>query len=338
MDKLLELCDLEIDINTHNGIVRAVRGVSLTLGPKETLAIVGESGSGKTMTVKGIMQLLPQNGIISGGKVILEGKCISDLSNREMKNIRGSDISMIFQDPMTSLNPTMTIGNQIIEVLNEHTKMSKSEMKARAIQLLELVGISNPDKRINQYPHQLSGGMRQRIVIAIALACNPKILIADEPTTALDVTIQAQILDLMRSLQETINTSIIIITHNLGVVANIADRVGVMYGGKIVETGYVDDIFYDPKHPYTQGLMTSIPNIENDKDELATIPGTPPDLINPPSGCPFAARCKYAMEVCLCAMPEFTTITPSHFAACWLEDPRAKAARNTNTGNRSDLI
>lgn len=331
----MEVCDLEIDIYTHSGTVRAVRGVSFALSPGETLAIVGESGCGKSMTVKGIMQLLPQNGKISNGTVKLENKCISTLSNREMKKIRGSDISMIFQDPMTSLNPTMTIGNQIIEVLREHTRMSKQEMRKRTLELLDLVGISNPDKRMEQYPHQLSGGMRQRIVIAIALACNPRVLIADEPTTALDVTIQAQILDLMRSFQTKIDTSIIIITHNLGVVANIADKVAVMYGGKIMETGYADDIFYDPRHPYTQGLMASIPNVSGNDTELTTIPGTPPDLINPPAGCPFAARCKHTMEVCLRAMPEHKPVTESHRTACWLEDPRARGDKNK--GNRSDL-
>lgn len=337
MSKLLEVCNLEIDIHTHNGDVRAARGVSFSLAPKETLAIVGESGSGKTMTVKGIMQLLPQNGSISKGNVTLEGKCISELTNKQMNKIRGSEISMIFQDPMTSLNPTMTVGNQIIEVLKEHKKLNKKDMKERAIELLELVGIANPDKRINQYPHQLSGGMRQRVVIAIALACTPKILIADEPTTALDVTIQAQILDLMKSLQAKINTSIIIITHNLGVVANIADRVAVMYGGKIVETGCIDEIFYNSGHPYTQGLMDSIPKLHENEGELTTIPGTPPDLINPPKGCPFAPRCKYSMEVCLCAMPEYSAVTASHLVACWLTDPRAAKRKSEITGDGSGL-
>ncbi len=326
MDKILEVKELEVAINTHAGAIKAVRGVSFCLAPRETLAIVGESGSGKSMSVKGIMQLLPQNGAITGGEVLLNGRNISKLNNSGMKKVRGSDISMIFQDPMTSLNPTMTVGKQIIEVLEEHTKLSRQEMKARAIELLELAGISNPTERFNQYPHQLSGGMRQRVVIAIALACNPKILIADEPTTALDVTIQAQILDLMRSLQSKVNTSIILITHNLGVVANIADRVAVMYGGKIVEEGTVQEVFYNSHHPYTHGLMASIPKPHQEGGELAVIPGTPPDLLNPPQGCPFAARCRYTMEVCLRAMPPHTVLSHSHTAACWLNDTRAVKA------------
>lgn len=321
---LLEVKNLKISLKTQGGTVQAVRGISFSLESKDTLAIVGESGSGKTMTVKGIMKLLPQNGSIVGGQVIFGGRDITDCSDRQMRKLNGSEISMIFQDPMTSLNPTMTIGKQIVEVLKEHEKISSSQRKARAIELLDLVGISYPEKRFCQYPHQLSGGMRQRVVIAIALACNPKVLVADEPTTALDVTIQAQILDLLRSLQKRINTSIILITHNLGVVANIANKVAVMYGGKIVESGLVDEIFYAPQHPYTLGLLASIPKVSGPGETLKTIPGTPPDLIDPPKGCPFAPRCEYAMKVCLLYQPEYTQISRTHCSACWLHHPFAK--------------
>ena len=323
MSKLLEVQNLEINIYTQSGVVQAVRGVSFDLDRQDTLAIVGESGSGKSMMVKGIMKLLPKTGRVVGGTVRLDGRDISGLSNRQMRKINGSRISMIFQDPMTSLNPTMTVGKQIIEILREHTRMPEKEMKRRALELLELVGISYPEKRFRQYPHQFSGGMRQRVVIAIALACNPQVLVADEPTTALDVTIQAQILDLMKSIQKKVNTSIILITHNLGVVANIANKVCVMYGGKIVEAGTVDEIFYHARHPYTIGLMNSIPKPHEAAEELTTIPGTPPDLIDPPKGCPFAPRCAHAMQICLTHPPEYTVVTPTHLSACWLQDPRA---------------
>lgn len=325
MSKLLEVDNMQVHIQTQHGAVQAVRGISFFLEEKETLAIVGESGSGKSITVKGVMRLLPTMGKIIEGSVLLEGNDLAKYSERQMQDIRGSDISMIFQDPMTSLNPTMTVGKQIIEVLKEHRRdMSRDQMKARAVELLDLVGINNSEKRYSQYPHQLSGGMRQRVVIAIALACDPKILIADEPTTALDVTIQAQILDLMRELQQKINTAIIIITHNLGVVANIAERVAVMYGGKIVETGDVKELFANPSHPYTKGLLASIPKPHEKGQKLYSIPGTPPDLMDPPKGCPFAARCPYTLKVCQEYMPEYTEISATHRAACWLLDERAK--------------
>ena len=299
MSRLLEVNQLQVQIKTQHGVVRAVRGISFYLNEQETLAIVGESGSGKSISVKSIMGLLPKNGKITEGSILLEGRDLAKYSERQMQTVRGSDISMIFQDPMTSLNPTMTIGKQIVEILREHRKdMSKAQMKKRALELISLVGISNPEARFHQYPHQLSGGMRQRVVIAVALACDPKILIADEPTTALDVTIQAQILDLMKDLQKKIKTSIIIITHNLGVVANIADRVAVMYGGQLVETAGVRDLFYQTTHPYTKGLLASIPKASLKGSELTAIPGTPPDLMDPPKGCPFAARCPKTMEVC----------------------------------------
>ncbi len=329
MSRLLEVNNLHVQIQTQHGVVHAVRGISFHLNQQETLAIVGESGSGKSISVKSIMGLLPKNGKVTEGSVLLEGKELTKFSERQMQAVRGSDISMIFQDPMTSLNPTMTVGKQIVEVLKEHRKdMSRAQMKARAVELISLVGISNPEARFGQYPHQLSGGMRQRIVIAIALACDPKILIADEPTTALDVTIQAQILDLMRDLQKKIKTSIIIITHNLGVVANIADRVAVMYGGRLVETGDVRELFYETKHPYTQGLLASIPKTSDKGNTLTAIPGTPPDLMEPPMGCPFAARCTKTMLVCQQYPPEDTKCSETHHAHCWLLDERAKALRD----------
>src|SRR3954470_1540784 len=299
MEKVLQVKDLNISFHTFSGEVQAIRGVSFDLYNGETLAIVGESGSGKSVTTKSIMRLLPEhNSEIKSGEILFEGKDLTKLKDKEMQKIRGKDISMIFQDPMTSLNPTMKIGHQIMEPLIKHQNMSRHAAKERAVDLLKLVGIPKAEIRVDQYPHQFSGGMRQRVVIAIALACNPKILIADEPTTALDVTIQAQILELMKDLQNKIDTSIIFITHDLGVVANVADRVAVMYGGQIVETGTVDEVFYDPRHPYTWGLLSSMPSLDNDGDtELIAIPGTPPDLINPPKGCPFAPRNEYAMEI-----------------------------------------
>ncbi|GLC82727.1 ABC transporter ATP-binding protein [Lacrimispora brassicae] len=328
MSRLLEVNQLQVHIKTQHGVVQAVRGISFYLDEQETLAIVGESGSGKSISVKSIMGLLPKNGKIVGGNILLEGRDLVKYNERQMQTVRGSDISMIFQDPMTSLNPTMTIGKQIVEVLKEHRKdMTKAQMKERAIDLLSLVGISNPDTRFDQYPHQLSGGMRQRVVIAVALACDPKILIADEPTTALDVTIQAQILDLMKDLQKKIKTSIIIITHNLGVVANVADRVAVMYGGRLVESADVRGLFYQTVHPYTKGLLASIPKASHKGNELTAIPGTPPDLMDPPKGCPFAARCTKTMEVCRQYPPEDMLCGEGHHAACWLLDERAKALR-----------
>lgn len=327
MGKLLEVKDLTIEIHTDHGTVYASRGVSFELNEDETLCIVGESGSGKSITVKGIMGLLPKTAEIVSGSVMFQGKDLTKIPEKEMLSLRGQDISMIFQDPMTSLNPTMTVGEQIMEVLREHRKdMSSAQKKARTLELISLVGINNPETRFRQYPHQLSGGMRQRIVIAMALACDPKILIADEPTTALDVTIQAQILDLMREIQKKSHTAIILITHNLGVVANMADRVGVMYGGKLVETANVRELFYEMKHPYTMGLLASIPK-KGVKETLRSIPGSPPDLMAPPAGCPFAARCEYTMKVCQQYMPALQPLTPNHSCACWLLDDRAENMR-----------
>lgn len=324
MKKVLEVKDLSISFETYGADVQAVRGVSFHLHEKETLAIVGESGSGKTVTANSVMRLIPTPpGKYSGGTILFEGEDLTQKSEKQMQNIRGKDISMIFQDPMTSINPTMRIGTQIAEGLIKHQRLSKRQAHMRGIELLKLVGIPNPETRIKQYPHQYSGGMRQRAMIAIALACNPKILIADEPTTALDVTIQAQILELMREIQEQTGTAIILITHDLGVVANAADRVAVMYGGKIVETGNVDEIFYNPKHPYTWGLLGSMPKLDSRGKELQAIPGSPPDLADPPKGCPFVTRCPYAMKVCEARMPEHTHLSKTQQTACWLLDERS---------------
>ncbi|CDO04498.1 Stage 0 sporulation protein KD [Oceanobacillus picturae] len=324
MKKLLEVKDLHISFHTFAGEVQAIRGVDFDLNEGETLAIVGESGSGKSVTTKSIMRLLPPgNSEIKAGNILFNGKDLTKASEKEMQKVRGQDISMIFQDPMTSLNPTMTIGKQIMEPLLKHQKLSKQEAKERAIKLLDLVGIPKPEIRLKQYPHQFSGGMRQRVVIAIALACAPKVLIADEPTTALDVTIQGQILDLMKDLQKQIETSIIFITHDLGVVANVADRVAVMYGGKIVEIGTVDEIFYNPQHPYTWGLISSMPSLDSTEEELYVIPGTPPDLLNPPKGDAFAQRNPYAMMIDLEEEPPMFKVSDTHFAATWLLHPNS---------------
>lgn len=324
MASLLEVNNLAVSFSTYGGEVQAVRGVTFSLDEKETLAIVGESGSGKSVTAHSIMGLvqMPPGKYISGS-IIYKGEDLTQKSQKQMEEIRGKEISMIFQDPMTSLNPTMTIGKQISEGLIKHYDMTKNQALKRGIELLKLVGIPNPESRIRHYPHQFSGGMRQRVMIAIALACNPKILIADEPTTALDVTIQAQILELMQDLQEKIGTSIILITHDLGVVASVAKRVAVMYGGKIVELGKVDEIFYNPKHPYTWGLLGSMPKLNMKEQELQSIPGSPPDLKDPPIGCPFVTRCPYAMKVCEKHMPDFTNLSDTQKSACWLLDERA---------------
>ena len=324
MKKILEVNDLSVSFETYGADVQAVRGISFELNEKETLAIVGESGSGKSVTAYSIMRLIAMPpGKYVGGSILFNGEDLTQKSEKQMQSIRGKEISMIFQDPMTSINPTMRVGHQIAEGLIKHQNMSKKEAQIRGIELLKLVGIPNPETRINQYPHQYSGGMRQRVMIAIALACNPKILIADEPTTALDVTIQAQILELMRDLQDKTGTAIILITHDLGVVANTASRVAVMYGGKIVETGNVDEIFYNPKHPYTWGLLGSMPKLDSKKDVLQAIPGSPPDLADPPKGCPFVTRCPYAMKVCKNHMPEYTNLSETQKTACWLLDERA---------------
>ncbi|MBD8519929.1 ABC transporter ATP-binding protein [Lysinibacillus fusiformis] len=322
---ILEVKDLKINFKTYAGLVHAVRGVNFDLKEGETLAIVGESGSGKSVTSNALMKLIPQPpGIYESGQILFNGRDLVPLTDKEMSKVRGNEIAMIFQDPMTSLNPTMKVGRQITEVILQHKKVSKVDAKERAIELLTQVGIPFPEKRYNQYPHEFSGGMRQRVVIAIALAADPKLLIADEPTTALDVTIQAQILELMKEIQKNSKTSIIFITHDLGVVANIADRVAVMYAGQIVEYGTVNDIFYNPKHPYTWGLLGSMPDLDNDTDELLrTIPGSPPDLTNPPKGDAFAARNEFAMAIDYEQEPPMFQVSETHFAKTWLLHPDA---------------
>ena len=324
-DSILQVNDLQISFSTYAGEVQAVRGVSFDLRRGETLAIVGESGSGKTVTAKSLLRLLPvANTRVMGGEAIFEGEDILKLSEQRMQKIRGEKIAMVFQDPMTSLDPTMKIGRQITESLKKHLGLSGQKARERAVELLTLVGIPNPEDRVKQYPHQFSGGMRQRVVIAIALACDPQILIADEPTTALDVTIQAQILELLRELQQRLGMSVILITHDLGVVAHTAHRVAVMYAGKVVETGTLREIFYDPQMPYTWGLLSSIPLPTADRtQELIPIPGSPPDMADPPKGCPFTPRCPYAMRICAEEMPGYTTFSAEHKAACWLHHPMA---------------
>jgi oligopeptide transport system ATP-binding protein len=324
-ETVLSVRDLRISFGTYAGEVQAVRGATFDLRRGETLAIVGESGSGKSVAARSIMGLNPEtNTIIRGGEILFEGEDLLRASEKRMQSVRGPKIAMVFQDPMTSLDPTMRIGPQIIESLKKHLGMTGRQAAERAVELLKLVGIPNAEARLKQYPHQFSGGMRQRVVIAIALACDPQVLIADEPTTALDVTIQAQILELMRELQDRLGMSIILITHDLGVVASTAHRVAVMYGGRIVETGTVREIFYNPQMPYTWGLLASIPLPNADRNqELIPIPGTPPDATDPPKGCPFTSRCPYAMRVCGDEMPEPTTFSPEHWAACWLHHPMA---------------
>ena len=304
---------------TPAGEVKALNDVSIHLNDGEVLGIVGESGSGKSVTAYSLMGLTAYPGKLVGGTIDFNGHRINDLSEKEFRKIRGNEVSIIFQDPMTSLNPVYTIGNQIMEVILLHTDKNKEQARARAKELLELVGINEPEKRLKQYPHELSGGMRQRVMIAIALACEPKLLIADEPTTALDVTIQAQILELMMELKEKLGMAIIMITHDLGVVASMCDRIAVMYAGRIVEYGTTDDIFYNPKHEYTKGLLKSIPRLDaKEHERLVPIEGTPIDLLNPPAGCPFAPRCSNCMKICLREMAPVTTFDDVHYTQCWM--------------------
>jgi oligopeptide transport system ATP-binding protein len=326
MTKLLEVKNLRVSYHTYAGEVQSVRGVSFSLDKGESMAIVGESGCGKTVTSKSIMGLIqtPPGEIKKGSSILFNGKDILKFSEKEWRGFRGSEVSMVFQDPMTSLNPTMKVGNQIAESLIIHNGMSKKEAFNEAVKMLKLVDIPNAESRAKQYPHEFSGGMRQRAMIAMALACNPKLLVADEPTTALDVTIQAQIIDLMKDLQKKLGTAIILITHDLGVVADIAQHVVVMYAGQIVERGTTDDIFYNPQHPYTWSLLKSVPRLDSDKkEELVSIHGTPPDLIAPPKGCPFATRCNYCMPICRETLPVTTEISSTHQASCWLHHPYA---------------
>lgn len=328
--KMLEVNDLTTEFSTENGTVKAVRDVSFYVDKGEVLGIVGESGSGKSQTMFSIMGLLAANGKVTKGSIKIDGKEISPLSfdsNKKyeatMDDIRGNDMAMIFQDPMTFLNPTLKIETQLIEpIINHNPGISKADARSKAIDLMKKVGIPSPESRIRQYPHQFSGGMRQRIIIAIALACDPKIIIADEPTTALDVTIQAQVLDLISGLKDEIDSGIIMITHDLGVVASICDRIAIMYGGKIVEMGTTDEIFYSPKHPYTKGLLSCIANPEDtERKELHPIPGSPPDLLNIYDGCPFVDRCEDAMNICPLKMDEYREYSKTHICSCWLGNP-----------------
>ena len=316
---LVDIQHERLSFFTPAGEVKALNDVSIHLKEGEVLGIVGESGSGKSVTAYSLMGLTAFPGKLVGGTIDFNGHRINDLSEKEFRKIRGNEVSIIFQDPMTSLNPVYTIGNQIMEVILLHTDKNKEQARARAKELLELVGINEPEKRLKQYPHELSGGMRQRVMIAIALACEPKLLIADEPTTALDVTIQAQILELMMELKEKLGMAIIMITHDLGVVASMCDKIAVMYAGRIVEYGTTDDIFYNPKHEYTKGLLKSIPRLDaKEHERLVPIEGTPIDLLNPPAGCPFAPRCSNCMKICLREMAPVTTFDDVHYTQCWM--------------------
>ncbi|MBN1470090.1 MAG: ABC transporter ATP-binding protein [Fusobacteriaceae bacterium] len=340
-ERILDVKNLHVYFDTYAGVVKAIRDVSFHVKKGEALAIVGESGSGKSVTVQTVMKLIPMPpGRIAGGEILFKDRDIAKMNEAEMRKIRGGEIGMIFQDPMTSLNPTMTVGNQIAEGIMTHQKVSKREAREKALELLKSVNIPNAEERINAYPHQFSGGMRQRVVIAIALACNPDLLIADEPTTALDVTVQAQILDLMNEIKDRMNTAIILITHDLGVVADIAERVIVMYGGEIMEEASVVEIFKNPKHPYTWGLINSIPRLDIDREseKLSSIEGTPPDLFNPPIGCPFAPRCEYAMDICKKEKPGMKKSSENHLVSCWLQDERAPEITNPITGEKARVL
>ncbi|HHV32714.1 MAG: ABC transporter ATP-binding protein [Ruminococcaceae bacterium] len=323
MDRVLDIENLQVSFDTYAGEVHAVRGVTLHVNEGEVLAIVGESGCGKSVTAQTIMKLNPMPPArIKGGSITLCGMDIVSKSEKEMQEIRGQMVSMIFQDPMTCMNPTKKVGKQLTETLKKHKHLSDAECRKEAIRLLKMVQIPNAEERVNQYPHEFSGGMRQRAMIAMALACKPKLLIADEPTTALDVTIQAQIMQLMAKIRDETGTAIILITHDLGVVANLADRVAVMYAGKVVEQGTVQDIFYHPSHPYTKALLRSLPTVDTDRNEdLVSIPGTPPDLFAPPKGCGFASRCRECMRLCKDNQPPEFTVNEGHTASCWCLHP-----------------
>ncbi len=315
--EILKVTDLCTSFFTHSGEVKAVNGLSFSLEKGKTLGIVGESGSGKSVTSFSIMQILAPGGKITGGSIKYNGQELVGASKEKMNSIRGGKISIIFQDPMTSLNPVFTIGNQLVEAIMLHTDRNKAQAKERAKEMLSLVGVNEPEKRLKQYPHEFSGGMRQRVMIAMALACEPDILIADEPTTALDVTIQAQILDLMKELQKKLGMSIILITHDLGVVAEMCDEVIVMYAGQVCERGTADEIFNNPRHEYTKGLLRSIPKAERNGERLIPIGGSPVDLLNMPDGCPFSPRCANAMKICLTHKAKEVLINQDHCASCW---------------------
>jgi len=329
---LLQVKNLCTTFDIDSGEVRAVNGVSFNLDRGKVLGIVGESGSGKSVTAYSIMRILVEPGKISAGEILFNGEDVTKYSEKKMREFRGKRVSIIFQDPMTSLNPTYTIGNQLMEAIRLHTSRNRAQAKERAIEMLSLVGINEPEKRMKQYPHELSGGMRQRVMIAMALACEPDILIADEPTTALDVTIQAQILELMQELQKKLGMAIIMITHDLGVIAEMCDEIIVMYAGRVCERGTADEIFYNPRHEYTKGLLRSIPRLEKEHHKLIPIGGSPVDLTNMPAGCAFASRCDKAMKICLKELPGEIRINEDHIAACWkniekvYEDARGEEA------------
>ncbi|MBQ8162073.1 MAG: ABC transporter ATP-binding protein [Clostridia bacterium] len=314
---LLQVKNLHTSFYTDAGEVKAVNGISYNLDAGKVLGIVGESGSGKSVSAYSLMQILTDTGRVTEGEVLFKGENILKYNSKQMQSFRGSRISMIFQDPMTCLNPVFSVGSQLREAIRIHTDRNREETQARALEMLQLVGVNEPEKRLKQYPHELSGGMRQRVMIAMALACEPDILIADEPTTALDVTIQAQILELMQSLQKKLGMAIIMITHDLGVIADMCDEIIVMYAGKVCERGTADEIFYNPRHEYTKGLIRSIPRITEQHEKLVPIAGSPVDLLNLPKGCAFASRCDHAMKICLTQQPEEVQVNDSHIAACW---------------------
>lgn len=317
-EHLLSVVDLNTSFKTERGEVMAVNGVSFNLDEGKILGIVGESGSGKSVTAYSIMQILEKNGSIRKGQVLYKGQDITKFSEKQMRDFRGKCCSIIFQDPMTSLNPVFTVGNQLKEAIELHTERKGKEAMARAIEMLTLVGVNEPEKRVKQYPYELSGGMRQRVMIAMALACEPDILIADEPTTALDVTIQAQILELMQSLQKKLGMAIIMVTHDLGVIADMCDEIIVMYGGRVCERGTAEDIFYRPSHEYTKGLLKSIPSVDKMGERLVPISGTPINLLNMPKGCAFCPRCENAMKICIEEVPPEMQMPDGHFASCWM--------------------
>ena len=330
-ENILSVQNLHTSFHTDKGEVKAVNGVTFNLEKGKILGIVGESGSGKSVTAYSIMRILEKNGRITEGKILYKGQDIAEFSEKQMREFRGKCCSIIFQDPMTSLNPVFTVGNQLKEAIELHTDRKGKEAEARAIEMLTLVGVNEPEKRVKQYPYELSGGMRQRVMIAMALACEPDILIADEPTTALDVTIQAQILELMQSLQKKLGMAIIMVTHDLGVIADMCDEIIVMYGGRVCERGTAEDIFYRPHHEYTKGLLRSIPNVDRIGEKLIPIPGTPINLLNMPKGCAFCPRCEEAMKICIEEQPPELKMPDGHFASCWLN---VKAAMEEEKGGR----
>ena len=334
-ENILSVQNLHTSFHTDKGEVKAVNGVTFNLEKGKILGIVGESGSGKSVTAYSIMRILEKNGRITEGKILYKGQDIAEFSEKQMREFRGKCCSIIFQDPMTSLNPVFTVGNQLREAIELHTDRKGKEAEARAIEMLTLVGVNEPEKRVKQYPYELSGGMRQRVMIAMALACEPDILIADEPTTALDVTIQAQILELMQSLQKKLGMAIIMVTHDLGVIADMCDEIIVMYGGRVCERGTAEDIFYRPHHEYTKGLLRSIPNVDRIGEKLIPIPGTPINLLNMPKGCAFCPRCEEAMKICIEEQPPEMQMPDGHFASCWLN---VKAAMEDWSSTTSPLI